>query len=157
MDVGAPLTVAGGNVHLLSGKPGKIAIPIYGFPKAFRGQVGYGLEDLQLPGHHVLHFRPGGSPGADHADVGVLVICNDVLDVAGQSPLARGVKPTDKLRVPGYRLGGVPGSQEGNQGFQHRVGQKTAENCQGLESEIEFCQLHTFRIAPFAPLETRAA
>ena len=147
------------NIQLFRGENGQITSPIQPFPQIFRGQVGDGLQNLQFLLYLGFHFRPGLGAPANHADVGVLVVVDDVLDVACQRPLFRAVEGRHKGRIfaDGFGSAALPAVQIVQQGGYHRIGKQYPENCQRIEANLQLFQLHTFRIAPFAPLETSAA
>ena len=160
VDIGAALVVAVHNIQSLCGENRQGTRPVQPLPEGFRGEVGNGLQNFQLLLHFRFHFRPGLCPFANHADVGVFVVVDDVLDVARQGALFRGVQFCHKIRVFGHGLGGRAGLAAGEkrvQGGDHRVTQQCTEDGQGVQTDVQFTQIHTFRIAPFAPLETRAA
>ena len=157
-DVGDALVVAGDDIQLLHGKLGQIAIPVQTFPKFFGGQVRQGLEGLQLRFHGIHHLGPRLQPPADETDVGVFVVVDDALDVARQGPLLGVIEPGNEGGVAGHGLGHIVLLQTFKvfaQSGYNGISQQRPENGQGLEADIQAS--HTFRIAPFAPEETRAA
>ena len=159
VDIGAALMIAVHNIQLFCGENRKITIPVKPFPQALRGQVSDGLQNLQFLLHLGFHLRPGLCPAPDHADVSVLVVVDDVLDIARQRPLFGAIEGGHKGGVFGDGFGGsfFPAVQVVQQGRHHGVTEQRPENCQRIQANVQFVQLHTFRIAPFAPLETSAA
>ena len=92
VDVSAALVIAVHNVQLLCSENGQIPGPIQTFPQGFRGQIGDGLQNQQFLLHLGFHLRPGLLSLSDHADVGIFVVVDDVLDVARQRPFLRAIK-----------------------------------------------------------------
>ena len=106
VNIGAALVIAVHNIQLLRCENGQISGPIQTFPQVFRGQVGDGLQNQQFLLHLSFHLRPGLCAPANHADVGILIVVDDVLDVACQRPLLCAVEGGHERSVLGDGFGG---------------------------------------------------
>ena len=162
-DVFTALPVGGNHIHRLRGKLRQIPVPVQPLPQLGGGQTGHRLEDFQLPGYTPGHLRGGSFPPSDEPDAGILIVSHNPLHIPGEGGGSGGVKGGHKTGVPGHGPGGFSRLQILQvfpQGGNHRVFQQIPEDGQTLQPDVQakqFFGLHTFRIAPFAPLDTRAA
>ena len=138
VNIGAAFVIAVPNIQLLCGENRKISVPVKAFAHILRGQVCHSLQDFQLPLHLVLHLGPGLRTLSDHADVGVLVIVDDVLDIARQRSLFRAVEGGDEGGILGDGLGGAvfPAAQVVHQSGHHRIAEQRPENRQGTQPDV---------------------
>ena len=158
-DVGAARPVALRQIQVLHGEAGQI--PGQALAQRLRRQLRHSLQNSQLLPDIGFQLRPWPVTPADHADIDVLIVVDDALDIPGQGSLSPVQQAGHKFPVGIHGSQGVFPAQAVQipaKGADHRVTEQGAENRQGVQPEVQFGQIvHTFRIAPFAPLETSAA
>ena len=120
------------NIQPLCGEDRQISVPVQPLPEGLWGQVGDGLQNQQFLLHLGFHLRPGLLSLPDHADVGILVVVDDVLNVARQRPLFRSIKGRHECGVLGDGIsGGVfPAVQIVGKSRHHRITEQRPENRQ---------------------------
>ena len=116
-DIGAALPVAFCQIQFLYTEGGQIPGPVHLFPEAGRSQRSSFLQNGQFLPDIFLHVGPGSKTPADHADVGIFIVVDDVLDVTGQSSLVGLVQSGDEVAVTGDGRC----FQESFQGLDHRI------------------------------------